>query len=179
MPEVEQHGIISHCHENACGGHFASQKTARKVLQSGFHWPSLFKDAHTMCRECEKCQRLGKISHHHMMPLNPILVVDLFDVWGIDFMGSFPSSLGYLYILVGVDYVSKWVEAVPCRVIDHRVVLKFLKENIFSRFGVPKSIISDGGLHFYNKPFESLLTKYGVKNKVATHTTLGPVARLS
>ena len=102
------------------------------------------------------------------MPLNPILVVDLFDVWGIDIMGPFPSSLGYLYILVGVDHVSKWVKAVPCRAADHRVVLKFLKDNIFSRFGVPKAIISDGGSYFIKKPFESLLTKYGVKHKVAT-----------
>ena len=77
------------------------------------------------------------------MPLNPILVVDLFDVWGIDFMGPFLSSFGYIYILVGVDYVSKWVEAVPCRAVDHRVVLKFLMENIFSKFGVPKAIISN------------------------------------
>ena len=102
------------------------------------------------------------------MPMNPILVVDLFDVWGINFMGPFPSSFGYIYILVGVDYVSKWVEAVPCRAADYRMVLKFLKENIFSRFGVPKAIISDGGSHFYNKPFDNLLTKYGVKHKVAT-----------
>ena len=115
MPDGEQQGILSHFHENACGGHFASQKTAMKVLQSGFYWPSLFKDTHTMCRECNKCQRLGKISRHHMMPRNPILVVDLFDVWGIGFIGPFPSSFGYVYILVGVDYVSKWVEAVPCR----------------------------------------------------------------
>ena len=139
-----------------------------KVLQSGFYWPSLFKDAHTMCRGCEKCQRLGKISHRHMMPLNPILVVDLFDVWGIDFMGLFPSSFRYVYILVGVDYVSKWVEVVPCRATDHMVVLKFLKENIFSRFGALKAIISNGGSHFCNKPFENLLAKYGVKHKVAT-----------
>ena len=102
------------------------------------------------------------------MPLNPILVVDLFDVWGIDFIGPFSSSFGYIYILVGVDYVSKWVEAVPCRAADHRVVLKFLKEKIFSRFGVPKAIISDGGSHFCNISFENLLTKYGVKHKVAT-----------
>ena len=82
-------------------------------------------------------------------------------------MGPFPSSFGYLYILMGVNYVSKWVEAVPCRAANHRVVLKFLKKNIFSRFGVPKAIISDGGSHFCNKPFESLLTKYSVKHKVA------------
>ena len=79
------------------------------------------------------------------MPLNPILVVELFDVWGIDFMGPFPTSFEYTYILVGVDYVSKWVEAVLCREVDHKTVLKFLKENIFSRFGVPKAIVSDGG----------------------------------
>ena len=166
--EGEQQGILSHFHENECGGHFASQKTTMKVLQSRFYWPSLLKDAHSTCRECDKCQRLGKISRRHMMPLNPILVVVLFDVWGIDFMGPFPSSFRYVYILVGVDYVSKWVEAVPCRAADRRVVLKFLKKNIFSKFGVPKVIISNGGSHFCNKPFENLLAKYGVKHKVAT-----------
>ena len=64
--------------------------------------------------------------------------------------------------------MSKWVEAIPCKTNYHMVVLKFLKEKVFSRFGVPKAIISDGGTHFYNKPFETLLAKYGVKHKVAT-----------
>ena len=168
MPEGGQPGILSHYHDSAYGGHFASQKTAMKVLQAGFYWPSLFKDAYTICKQCDKCQRLGKISRRHMMPLNPILVIELCDVWGIDFMRPFPTSFGYTYILVGVDYVSKWVEAVPCRAADHKTVLKFLKENIFSRFGVLKAIISYRGSHFYNKPFENLLSKYGVKHKVAT-----------
>ncbi|RVW18369.1 hypothetical protein CK203_101117 [Vitis vinifera] len=70
------------------------------------------------------------------MPMNPILIVDLFDVWGIDFMGPFPMSFGNSYILVGVDYVSKWVEAIPCKHNDHRVVLKFLKENISQDLGL-------------------------------------------
>ncbi|KAL6310923.1 hypothetical protein AAG906_027986 [Vitis piasezkii] len=122
VPEQEKHGILSHCHENACGGHFASQKTAMRVLQSGFWWPSLFKDAHEVSKGCDKCQRLGKLSRRNMMPLNPILIVDLFYVWGIDFMGPFPMSFGHSYILVGVDYVSKWVEAIPCRTNDHKVL---------------------------------------------------------
>jgi hypothetical protein len=62
-----------------------------------------------------------------MMPLNPILIVEIFDVWGIDFMGPFPNSFGHLYILVAVDYVSKWVEAIACKTNDHRVVVQFLK----------------------------------------------------
>ena len=168
VPEEELQGILSHCHESACGGHFASQKTTMKVLQSGFYWPSLFKVAHQMCRVCDRCQRLGKLSRRHMMPLNPILVVELFDVWGIDFMGPFPTSFGHTYILVGVNYVSKWVEAIPCKTNDHRVVLKFLKANIFSWFRVPKAIISDGGSHLCNKTFENLMAKYGVKHRVAT-----------
>ena len=103
-----------------------------------------------------------------MMPLNPMLVVKLFDVWGIAFMGPFPTTYGNTYILVGVDYVSKWVEAIPCKTNEHRVVRKFLKANIFYRFGVPKAIISDGGSHFYNKRFENHIAKYGVKHRVAT-----------
>lgn len=83
-------------------------------------------------------------------------------------MGPFPSSYGNLYILVGVDYVSKWIEAIASPTNDHKVVLKFLKENIFQRFGTPRAIISDGGSHFINKPFEALLKKYDVKHKVAT-----------
>nr|CAN64984.1 hypothetical protein VITISV_037987 [Vitis vinifera] len=92
VPEEEQQGILSHCHENACGGHFASQKTAMKVLQSGFTWPSLFKDSHIMCRSCDRCQRLGKLTKRNQMPMNPILIVDFFYVWGIDFMRPFPMS---------------------------------------------------------------------------------------
>ena len=64
--------------------------------------------------------------------------------------------------------MSKWVEEIPCKANDHKVVLKFLKKNIFSRFGVPKAIISDGGSHFSNKPYKPILAKYGVKHKMAT-----------
>jgi hypothetical protein len=88
-----------------------------------------------------------------MIPLNPILIVEIFDVWGIDFMGPFPNSFGFLYILVTVDYVSKRVEAVACKTNDHRVVVNFLKDTIFARFGTPRVIISDGGTHFCNRNF--------------------------
>uniref|UniRef100_A0A2N9FX66 Integrase catalytic domain-containing protein n=1 Tax=Fagus sylvatica TaxID=28930 RepID=A0A2N9FX66_FAGSY len=86
----------------------------------------------------------------------------------VDFMGPFPPSFGYLYILVVVDYVSKWVEAMACKNNDHKTVVKFLKEHILSRFGTPRAIISDQGTHFCNKPFEALMSKYGVIHKVAT-----------
>lgn len=91
-----------------------------------------------------------------MMPLNPILVLELFDVWGIYFMGPFPSSFSFLYILMAIDYVSKWIEAILCRKNDANTVKKFLKENIFSRSGTPRAIISDGGTHFCNRTIKAL-----------------------
>jgi transposase InsO family protein len=102
------------------------------------------------------------------MPLNPILIVDIFYVWGTNFMGPFPNSFVYLYILVAVDYMSNWVEAVAYKTNDHRVVVQFLKDNIFTRFGTPQAIISDGGKHFCNKIFQQLLKKYFNTQKVAT-----------
>lgn len=168
VPENEQQSILKFSHEFACGGHFGAKKTAAKILQSGFFWPSLFKDAFYFCSKCDRCQRMGNISRRNMMPLNNILVVELFDIWGIDFMGPFPSSLGYTYILVAVDYVSKWVEALATRTNDHKVVLKFLRDMIFTRFGTPRAIISDGGSHFCNKPFEALMKKYNITHRVAT-----------
>ena len=102
------------------------------------------------------------------MPLNNILVCEIFDVWGIDFMGPFPSSFSNQYILVAVDYVSKWVEAAPFPTNDAKVVVKFLKKHMFTHFGIPRAIISDGGKHFCNKQFENLLNKYGVTHKIAT-----------
>ena len=81
-------------------------------------------------------------------------------------MGSFPNSCGYIYILVAIHYVSKWVEDIPAHTNDHVVVVKFLKEYIFSKFGMPRAIISDGGSHFYNRLIGLLMRKYGVIHKV-------------
>ena len=156
--------ILTHCHSLECGGHFNGQRTAAKVLQSGFYWPSIFKYAHLFAKSCDRCQRIGNIGRRNEMPLTNILEVELFYVWGIDFMGPFPSSYGHMYILLAVDYASKWVEAIPSITCDAKVVLCFIRSNIFSRFETLKAVISDEGSHFCNNLFTSLLAKYGVKH---------------
>ena len=107
---------------------------------------------------------MGNISRRNEMPLQGILVVHIFYVWGIDFMGPFPQSIGDMYILLVVDYVSKWVEATACPSNDAIIVVGFIQINILSRFGVPKTIISDEGSHFANKVFEKLMSIYGIKH---------------
>ncbi|CAN6712517.1 unnamed protein product [Malus baccata var. baccata] len=168
VPESEFKYILTFCHFYACCGHFGAKRTALKMLESGFYWPSLFKDAYEFCATCDRCQRTGNLGPRNQLPQTPILVVEIFDVWGIDFTGPFPSSNGFLYILLVMDYVSKWVEAKATKTNDSKVVLDFIKTNIFARFGTPRAIISDGGSHFCNQTFEALLRKYNVTHKVST-----------
>ena len=98
------------------------------------------------------------------MPLNNIQEVELFNVWGINFMGQFSPSFGKLYILLTVDYVSKWVEAITTEKNDAKIVVQFVHKNILTRFGAPRCILSDEGSHFYNRVFASLLGKYNVRH---------------
>ncbi|GJX27589.1 reverse transcriptase domain-containing protein [Tanacetum coccineum] len=159
--------ILKACHEGPTGGHHSANLTARKVFDAGFFWPTIYRDAHTMIKSCDTCQRQGKISQRDEMPQNAIQVCEIFDVWGIDFMGPFPSSHGNKYILVAVDYLSKWVEAKALPTNDARVVVKFLK-SLFARFGTPRAIISDRGTHFCNDQFAKVMSKYGVTHRLAT-----------
>nr|GEW80011.1 reverse transcriptase domain-containing protein [Tanacetum cinerariifolium] len=158
------------------GGHHGVNLTAKKIFDAGFFWPTIYRNAHDMIKSCDTYQRQGKISQRDEMPQNAIQVCEIFDVWGIDFMGPFPSSKGNKYILVAVDYLSKWVEAKALPTNDARVVVKFLK-SFFSRFGTLRAIISDRGTHFYNEQFPKVMTKYGVTHRLATLTTLKRVVK--
>nr|GFB14402.1 reverse transcriptase domain-containing protein [Tanacetum cinerariifolium] len=131
--------ILNACHSGPTGGHYGANYTAKKVFDSGFYWPSIYKDAFELVKRCDSCQRQGKVSQKDEMPKNFIQICEIFDVWGIDFMGPFPSSKGNKYILVAVDYLSKWVEAKALPTNDARVVVKFLKylfSRVMAKYGV-------------------------------------------
>nr|GFA39897.1 reverse transcriptase domain-containing protein [Tanacetum cinerariifolium] len=99
--------ILNACHSGPTGGHYRASYTAKKVFDSGFYWPMIYKDAFELVKRCDSCQRQGKISQKDEMPQNSIQICEIFDGWGIDFMGPFLSSKGNKYILVDVDYLSK------------------------------------------------------------------------
>ncbi|GJZ47691.1 reverse transcriptase domain-containing protein [Tanacetum coccineum] len=133
--------ILEACHNGPTGGHHGANLTAKKVFDAGFFCPSIYKDAHELVKNCDSCQRQGKFSQRDEMPQNSIQVCEIFDVWGIDFMGPFPSSKGNKYILVAVDYLS-------------------------NRFGAPRAIISDRGTHFCIDQFAKVMLKYGVTHRL-------------
>nr|GEW98016.1 reverse transcriptase domain-containing protein [Tanacetum cinerariifolium] len=163
----EAYDILKACHEGPTGGHHSANFTAKEVFDAGFFWPTIYRDAHNLVKSCDICQRQGKISQRDEMPQNVIQVCESFDVWGIDFMGPFPSSRGNRYILVAVDYLSKWVEANALPTNDARVIVKFLK-SLFARFRTPRAIISDRGTHFCNDKFAKLMSKFDITHLLAT-----------
>ncbi|GJT86484.1 reverse transcriptase domain-containing protein [Tanacetum coccineum] len=133
--------ILTACHSGPTGGHYGANYTAKK--------------------------HQGKNSQHDDMPQNFIHVCEIFDVWGIDFMGSFPSLRGNKHILMAVDYLSKWVEAKALPTNDARVVCKFLK-SLFARFSAPRAIISDRETPFCNDQFTKVMLKYGITHRIST-----------
>ncbi|GJT11339.1 reverse transcriptase domain-containing protein [Tanacetum coccineum] len=137
--------ILTACHNGPTRGHHGANYTAKNVFDSGFYWPTIYRDAHDLVtRFCE-----------------------IFNIWGIDFMGPFPSYRGNKYILVAVDYMSKWVEVKALPTNDARVVCRFLK-SLFARFEIPCAIISDRGTYFCNDQFAKVMLKYGVTHRLST-----------
>jgi hypothetical protein len=110
----------------------------------------------------------GGITTHDEIPLNYNLQVELFDVWGIDFMGPFLKCKDCEYILVAIDSVSKWLEALPCRAADAKHARKMFQEIIFPHFGTPRMVISFGWSHFIEKTFQKFLRELGAQYNIAT-----------
>nr|GFB06701.1 reverse transcriptase domain-containing protein [Tanacetum cinerariifolium] len=168
--------ILNACHSGPTGRNYEANYTAKKVFDSGFYCPSIYKDAFELVKRGDSCQRQGKILQKDEMPQNFIQIFEIFDVWGIDFMEPFPSSKGNKYILVAVDYLSKWVEAKALPTNDARVVVRLLK-SLFSQFGTPKAIISDRGTYFCNDQFSRVMENTKLPIVYLQHTTRRQVGR--
>nr|GEW11594.1 reverse transcriptase domain-containing protein [Tanacetum cinerariifolium] len=138
--------------------------TEKEMLAVVYAFEKFRPYSNMLSRGCS--QRQGKISQKDEMPQNVIQVCETFDVWGIDFMGPFMSLRGNRYILVAVDYLSKWVEAKALPTNDARVVVTFFK-SLFTRFRTPRAIISDRGTHFCNDKFAKVMSKYGVTHRLS------------
>ncbi|GKA53662.1 reverse transcriptase domain-containing protein [Tanacetum coccineum] len=143
--------ILTACHNRPTGGHHDANYTAKKVFNSDFYWPTIYRDAHDLVTRCDAYQRQGKISQRDEMPQNAIQVCEIFDIWGIDFMGPFLSSRRNKYILVAIDYLSKWVEA---------KALPLMTPELF--------VSCDRGTHFCNYQFAKVMLKYGVTHRLST-----------
>ena len=143
--------IMNDCHSGACGGHLSGLATTQKILRAGYFWPSIFKNYITVVKRCHPCQIFSRKMHVYLAPLHPVVSISPFAKWGIDFtMCNPPFVVGHHYIIVVVDYFTKWAEVMPTYSNDAKTVALFLFNHIIAQFGIPKSIVTNHGTHFCN-----------------------------
>ena len=134
----------------------------RKILQARLRWLTVHMDTRKYCRDCDKCQRMGKPSRRDEMPLAPQITLQAFDKWAVNFVGpiSPPGKwTGVCYIIIATYYLTRWAEATPVKDCTTATAAHFLFENIVTRFGCPKILINDQGMHFVNKLIVELTAK--------------------
>ncbi|XP_057808901.1 uncharacterized protein LOC131023379 [Salvia miltiorrhiza] len=145
----EANFALNEVHAGCCGGHTGFRDLVRKIIRAGFYWPNINKDAREFVRKCEACQRHAGRINIPGEPMGVMYAACPFDKWGIDIVGKLPMAPGgKCFLLVAVDYFSKWVEAEAVGKIDEVTVERFIWRNICCRFGVPRIIVSDNGTQF-------------------------------
>jgi transposase InsO family protein len=163
--------ILAEEHEGITGGHYAGKETMQKILRAGLWWPTLHKDAKEYYRSCDICQRVGKPSRRDEMPLAPQLTLHEFEKWAIDFVGPINplgKCTGARYIIIDTEYLTIWVEAREVKDCSAATVAQFIFEDIITRFGCSKILMSDQGTHFINKTIEALTQEFEVHHQKST-----------
>jgi hypothetical protein len=160
----EAEKALNDCHSGECGGHMSGYATAQKILRAGYFWPSLFTDCITTVQKCHACQTYNQKIRSH-----PVVSVHPFSKWGIDFMTCHPHSAGgHGYIIVDVDYFTKWAKVMPTFDNTGKTATLFLFNHVITRFGVPQAIITDHGSHFRNYMMSELTEKLGLCHDSST-----------
>jgi hypothetical protein len=152
-------------HSGACGGHMSGYATSQNILRAGYFWPSLFNDYIIVVQKCHACQTYNNKIRSHPAPLHPMVFVGPFTKCSIDFMTCHPHSAGgHGYIIVAVDYFTKWVEAMPTFDNTGKTATLFIFNHVIACFGVPQAIVTDHGSHFRNFMMSELTEKLGLRH---------------
>ncbi|XP_030955724.1 uncharacterized protein LOC115977839 [Quercus lobata] len=161
----EANYMLREVHEGACGNHSGARSLVHKVIRSGFYWPTIQADAKAYVKVCDQCQRFSNIPRQPAEYLTPMMAPWPFAQWGLDILGPFPTGTWQMkFLVVGIDYFTKWVEAEPLAKITQQNVKNFVWKNIVCRFGVPRVLVSDNGRQFDNTPFRKFCEQLGMKN---------------
>ncbi|KAL0426327.1 UNVERIFIED_CONTAM: Gag-Pol polyprotein [Sesamum latifolium] len=156
--------VLREVHEESCGNHSGARSLARKVLRLGYYWPTMVKDALSLVQKCSSCQRHANYQHNPAAYMKTLESPCPFDMWGMDIVGKLPRATGQReYLIVAVDYFTKWVEAEPLAKIGEKEVMKFIWQNIICRFGIPRVLIADNGTQFQGGKLKSWLEELKIK----------------
>uniref|UniRef100_A0A2N9FT45 Uncharacterized protein n=1 Tax=Fagus sylvatica TaxID=28930 RepID=A0A2N9FT45_FAGSY len=165
LDKAEADYVMREVHEGICGNHSGARSLVHKLIRAGYYWPTMQKDVVSYVRACDKCQRFGNLIHSPPETLTPMTAPWPFAQWGLDIMGPLPVGRRQLkFLVVGIDYFTKWVEAEPLATITEKNIRGFVWKAIICRFGIPRAFISDNGRQFDNSPFREFCEELGIHN---------------
>ena len=142
-----------------------------KLIRAGYYWPTMLKDAQAYVKACDKCQRFNNFIRQLSEKLTLITAPWPFTEWGLDIIGPFPIVVRQLkFLVVGIDYFTKWVEAEALATITKKNIRSFVWRNIIYRYGIPRVLVSDNGKQFNNSAFRDFYLELGIKNHYSSPT---------
>ncbi|XP_072089283.1 uncharacterized protein [Arachis hypogaea] len=160
---------LAEAHEGICGTHTGAQSLTSKTLRAGFFWPTMKQDSQQKIRSCNNCQRHAPLIHIPAEELHQSDISWPFNRWGLDILGPFPTAPGQVkFLIVGIDYFSKWVEAQPLAKITSKQMISFVWKNIICRFGIPQHITTNNGRQFADQKFQAFLQDLKIKQHFAS-----------
>ena len=163
--------VLREVHEGICGNHIGARALTEKVLRQGYYWPTILEDATDLVKKCKIFQEQAKISCLPSEPLTSITSPWPFQQWGLDILGPLPLGKGQCkFIIVAVDYFTKWAEAEPLAIITKLKIRNFVWRAIICRFGIPRALVSDNGKQFDNAKFRDFCAELGIKNYYSSPT---------
>ncbi|GKC14142.1 reverse transcriptase domain-containing protein [Tanacetum coccineum] len=160
--------VIREVHEGSSSMHTGPRSVVAKAMQLGYYWPTMHRDARDMIRKCNDCQIHHPVPTNPQQPLTPIMAPWLFYKWGIDIVGPFPEGPRKVkFLIVAIDYFTKWIEAKAMATITGSQVKKFVWDNIVCRFGLLGEIVSDNGKQFSKNPFKDWCENLNITQRFA------------
>ncbi|XP_056694947.1 uncharacterized protein [Spinacia oleracea] len=160
----ESQRVIEEIHEGICGNHIGGRTLALKALRAGYYWPTMVSDSQAYVKKCDKCQKFAPVINQPSNDLQPIINPIPFAQWGMDILGPFTAaSGGRKFLIVAVDYFTKWIEAEPTKSITAKRMKDFIWKNIVTRFGIPESLVFDHGTQFDCTPIKDYCAELRIK----------------
>ncbi|XP_039686960.1 uncharacterized protein [Medicago truncatula] len=165
LGETDAYLAVSNTHDGTCGTHQAGHKMKWLLFRQGMYWPTMLKDCIEFAKGCQGCQKYAGIQRVPASELHAIIKPWPFRGWALDVIGEIKptSSKGYRYILVGIDYFTKWIEAIPLKDVTQEEVIRFIQKFIIYRFGIPETITTDQGSVFTGRKIVKFAEDTGFK----------------
>ena len=156
--------IMAELHEGICGSHIDGRALSSKAVHAGYYWPTMREDCTRYAQRCKQCQRHAVWHNAPLGELRSILNPWPFHTWEIDIIGPFPLAVQQMkYLLVAIEYFTKWIEAGPVAQITTHKISHFVWKNVVCRFGIPECLVSDNGTQFGRQQLGKLCTELSIK----------------